>query len=62
MYWSGFDADTNQKLLEEAGFRLDSAKVRTQTEGDTEVRFLWVEATADSRTGPQQICSDPGPD
>lgn len=44
MYWSGFDADTNRSLLEEAGFRLDNAEVCTQMEGDTEVRFLWVEA------------------
>lgn len=44
MYWSGFDVDTNRSLLEAAGFRLDNAEVRTQTEGDTEVRFLWVEA------------------
>lgn len=62
MFWSGFDADTNQSLLEEAGFRLDSAEVRTQMEGDTVTRFLWVEATADFKTGPEQICSDPGPD
>ncbi|MFP3883541.1 MAG: nucleotidyltransferase domain-containing protein [Actinomycetota bacterium] len=44
MYWSGFDADTNRRLLEEAGLEVDSAEVLTQMEGDTEVRFLWVEA------------------
>lgn len=50
VYWSGFDADTNRSILEEAGFRLDNAAVRTQMEGDTEVRFLWVEATTQSTT------------
>lgn len=44
MYWSGFDADTNRSLLEEAGFRLDSSEVHAQLEGDTEVHFLWVDA------------------
>lgn len=44
MYWSGFDADTNRRLLEEAGLEVDSSEVISQMEGDTEVRFLWVEA------------------
>lgn len=48
MYWSGFDADTNRRLLEEAGFWLDKAEVRTQMEEDNEVLFLWVEATIQS--------------
>lgn len=44
MYWSGFDADTNRRLLEEAGLEVDSSEVLTQMEGDTEVSFLWVQA------------------
>lgn len=44
MYWSGFDADTNRRLLEEAGLEMDSSEILTQMEEDTEVRFLWVEA------------------
>ncbi len=44
MYWSGFDADTNRRLLEEAGLEVGSSEVIAQMEGDTEVCFLWVEA------------------
>lgn len=44
MYWSGFDADTNRRLLEDAGLEVESSQVIFQMEGDTEVSFLWVEA------------------
>ena len=44
MFWSGYDADTNQDLLAEAGLSIETSDVRTQLEGDEEVRFLWVEA------------------
>lgn len=44
MFWSGYDADTNQELLAEAGFSLETSEVRTQLEGNEEARFLWIEA------------------
>ncbi len=46
MYWSGFDADTNRRLLREAGFELVEAEVRTMQEPEGEVQFLHVIARA----------------
>lgn len=48
MFWSGYDADTNQRLLTEAGFRIIEASVVSQTEGEEEVRFQWIRARAAS--------------
>jgi SAM-dependent methyltransferase len=44
MYWSGWDADTNRRMLGDAGFDMIEASVLSQMEGDDEVRFLWVTA------------------
>ncbi len=46
MYWSGFAADVNVRLLEDAGFGVVAADVHTQQEPDGEVRFLFVTARA----------------
>jgi SAM-dependent methyltransferase len=43
MYFSGFDADTNRRLLREAGFELVRDEVHAMIEeGHGEVTFLWV--------------------
>ena len=46
MYWSGYDADTNRRLLADTGFEVIDANILAQMEGDEEVRFLWVTARA----------------
>ena len=46
MFWSGYDSDTNQRLLTLAGFDLMQATVLSQMEGDEEVRFQWITARA----------------
>lgn len=42
MFFSGFDADTNRRLLREAGFELLLDEVVAMQEPEVEVRFLWV--------------------
>lgn len=42
MYWSGFDSQTNKRLVEEAGLRIVSAREETAEEFDEPVTFLWV--------------------
>lgn len=44
MYWSGYDADTNLRMLVAAGFEEIHAEVVHQMEGEDEVRFLWCTA------------------
>jgi SAM-dependent methyltransferase len=44
MYWSHFDAATNQRLVEEAGLVIESATLETADEDGTSVTFLWVVA------------------
>ena len=44
MYWSGFDSQTNKRLVEEAGLHIVSAKEETAIEFDEPVAFLWVVA------------------
>jgi SAM-dependent methyltransferase len=44
MYWSFFDAQTNLRLLRQAGLVVDEAVVLPQLEGWVEVSFLWVVA------------------
>lgn len=46
MFWSGYDADTNRRLLTDTGFDLIKATVLPQMEGDEEVRFQWITARA----------------
>jgi ubiquinone/menaquinone biosynthesis C-methylase UbiE len=42
MFFSGFDADTNRRLVREAGFELVVDDVVSMQEPDTEASFLWV--------------------
>ena len=42
MYWSGFDSETNERLVEEAGLRIISTREETATEFDKSVTFLWT--------------------
>ena len=42
MFFSGFDADTNRRLIREAGFELVLDEVVTMQEPETEATFLWV--------------------
>jgi SAM-dependent methyltransferase len=42
MFWSHFDAPTNQHLVREAGFSLLEAEVVTEEEDGVPVSFLWV--------------------
>ena len=46
MYWSGYDADTNRRLLADTSFEVIDANILAQMEGDEEVSFLWVTARA----------------
>ncbi|MCP4543900.1 MAG: methyltransferase domain-containing protein [Chloroflexi bacterium] len=44
MYWSGFDGETNKRMVEEAGLRIISAQEETVPEFDQMVTFLWIVA------------------
>jgi hypothetical protein len=44
MHWSFFDAQTNLRLLREAGLEVEEARVVSQLEDEVEVSFLWVVA------------------
>ena len=44
MYWSSFDAETNVRMIEEAGFHVLGAERETATEDGDAVTFLWVTA------------------
>ena len=42
MYWSSYDAETNQRLVQEVGFSILSAREETAEEFGQPVTFLWV--------------------
>ena len=42
MFFSGFDADTNRRLIREAGFELLVDELVTMQEPENEATFLWV--------------------
>jgi len=42
MYWSNFDSETNQRMVEEAGLSILSAQAETADEFGKPVTFLWV--------------------
>ena len=42
MFFSGFDADTNRRLVREAGFELLVDDLVWMQEPESEVAFLWV--------------------
>ena len=42
MFFSGFDADTNRRLVREAGFELLADELVWMREPESEVAFLWV--------------------
>lgn len=44
MYWSHFDSETNKRLLEDAGFHLISARVKTSVSSGESETFLWAVA------------------
>jgi predicted TPR repeat methyltransferase len=44
MYWSHFDATTDQRLVEEAGLAIESAALEVADEDGAPVTFLWVVA------------------
>jgi hypothetical protein len=44
MYWSGFDAETNRRLVEEAGLSIITSREETATEFGKPTTFLWVVA------------------
>ncbi len=45
MFWSGFASDENLRMLEDAGFTIESSELRIQYEsGEDEVVFHWVVA------------------
>jgi hypothetical protein len=48
MFFSSFDADTNRRLLREAGFDLLRDDVVTMHEPDGPATFLWALATRPS--------------
>lgn len=51
MYWSGFDSETNLRLIEEVGLRVVGAEEETAEEFGKPITFLWViaEKPAQSR-------------
>jgi hypothetical protein len=42
MFFSGFDAVTNRRLVQQAGFELHVNDVIRMTEPEGETAFLWV--------------------
>jgi SAM-dependent methyltransferase len=42
MFFSHYDADTNRRLLREAGFELDVDEIVSQLEHGRDCRFLWI--------------------
>lgn len=44
MFWSGYDAASNEQMVVDAGLDLVSARIHTVEEFGTPVRFLWVHA------------------
>ncbi len=42
MYWSNFDSETNQRLVEETGLNILSAQEETADEFGKPITFLWV--------------------
>ena len=44
MYWSGFDSETNKRLIEKAGLGIISARVESYDDDGVPGRFLWVVA------------------
>jgi hypothetical protein len=42
MFFSGFDAETNSRLVREAGFELFTDEVVWMREPEQETTFLWV--------------------
>lgn len=42
MFFSGFDADTNRRLVRDAGFELELDELVWMREPESEVAFLWV--------------------
>jgi hypothetical protein len=42
MFWSGFDSETNKRMVEDAGLRIMHAQEETAVEFDKPVTFLWV--------------------
>jgi hypothetical protein len=42
MFFSGFDADTNRRLIQNAGFDIIEAEVITHEEDGQPISFLWV--------------------
>ena len=49
MYWSSFDSETNQRLVEEAGLSILSAQEETAEELGKPITFLWVIAQKSSQ-------------
>jgi hypothetical protein len=59
MYFSGFDATTNRRLVREAGLDLLSAEEITSDEDGVPVTFLWVVARRPFRMpGNEPVPSD----
>ena len=44
MYWSTYDSETNQRLVQEVGLQLIHAQIETVVEFGETTRFLWIVA------------------
>lgn len=44
MYFSGYDAETNRRLVREAGFVIERARAETHIEFDRPTTFFWIVA------------------
>jgi len=44
MYWSGFDPETSERMVRDAGFQIELGEVIPQIEDREEVSFLWIVA------------------
>lgn len=58
MYWSSYDADTNRRLVEQAGLRILSAREETTVELGDPVVFLWVVAEKPAASAHGRVCPD----
>ena len=51
MFWSGFDSDTNRKMVEESGFRIIRAREETTSSARDAETFLWIIAERSADRG-----------
>jgi hypothetical protein len=56
MYFSMFSADATRQLVREAGFDIEKTALATQTEGETDISYIWILAR---KTSPRPLNERP---